>query len=184
MPGGHHSLTRGLGTSQCFRLLPGTRHAGRGSCHPSMPRALMPPALGGGMDEHGLRQLSQSHPSPHGVGPSVAAGHEPWGLQGLASHKRAALLGPQGGGKPWAVVEGHQWDLAGVSPANDQSKCPHYDLEVGDQLPVPRVVHGHGGIARAWRTSTPAMSRTRRCCHRCPTKTRPWRCWATLMTRT
>ena len=75
--GGRHPVAVGLGASQSLRLPTGTQHARWGGGNPSSPRALPPPALRGGGDEHQLHQVFRSHPLGRHVDPSVGLSMDP-----------------------------------------------------------------------------------------------------------
>ena len=77
----------------------------------------------------------QSHPPSRRASPSVGAGHGSIDLLGLGGHVQAALADrPPGGGQPGVLVEGHQWDLAGLPPVSYPNECPHHNMGVGAAL--------------------------------------------------
>ena len=62
--GGGHPLARGLGAPACLWFPPGAERPGWRHSDPGSPGAVPLEGVGGGGDEHRLRQVFRSHPKP------------------------------------------------------------------------------------------------------------------------
>ena len=130
-----------------FGFPPGAERPGWRHSDPGSPGAVPLEGVGGGGDEHRLRQVFRSHPPSRRPGPGVGAGHGPRGRKGPGGHVQAAPPGLQGGRVLGGVVAGHQRHPARLSPLRDPGECPHHDLEVGGGCPAGAGLRGHSDAA-------------------------------------